>query len=202
MVIVYDTAVGADGDIYACFFKILISLGADLDQRGSLAAADTFGLAGDTDGAAADTDLDEIGTAVSKIAEALSVNDIARAYLNGVAVMLADPRERDLLPLVEALGRVDHEHVHACLDESGHALGIVARVDARADDEALVLVEQLIGLCLVLVIVLAEDEGDELALLRHDGERVQLVIPDDVVGLLEAGALGGGDELLDRKSTR
>ena len=46
------------------------------------------------------------------------------------------------------------------------------------------------------LVVLAEDEIEQPPAGADDGQGVELVVPDDVVGLLEAGALGGGDQLL------
>ena len=66
VVIVYDTAVGAQRDVYACLLEVLISLGSNCEDSRSLAAADTLLLTGDADGTAADTDLDEVCAAVCK----------------------------------------------------------------------------------------------------------------------------------------
>ena len=183
MVIVDDAAVRAYGDINAGLFIISVSLGADLDQRGSLTAADALGLAGDAYRAAADTDLDEIGAAVGKEPESLGVDYITGADLDAVAVALAYPVDRQLLPFREALGRIYAQNVGARLDEGGNSLGIVAGVDARADYIALVGVEQFVGILLVAVVVLAENEVTELLIRCDYRQRVELVIPDDIVGL-------------------
>ena len=115
-----------------------------------------------------------------------------------MAVPLADPVDGVLLPDGVALGRVNAQHVRAGLHERGDALGIVAGVDARADAVALVGVLQGEGVLLVLSVVLAEDEVEQVILLVDDGQGVELVIPDDVVGLLQARRGGGGDELFAR----
>ena len=70
MVVINDTAVGADGDIDAGLLIILITCLADLDQGSCLAAADALGLTGDADGAAADTDFDEVSAALCQEEEA------------------------------------------------------------------------------------------------------------------------------------
>ena len=44
-------------------------------------------------------------------------------------------------------------------------------------------------------IVLAEDHIQEFALIVHDGQGIELVVPNDVVGLFEGGTLGGGHQL-------
>ena len=129
----------------------------DLNDRRSLTASDALSLAGDADGAAADADLDEVCAGLGQEQEALAVNDVACADLHLVAVVLADPGDGAGLPLAEALGGVDAEHIHTGLYQRGHALGEVAGVDARADNVALVLVEQLVDVLLVGVIVLAEN---------------------------------------------
>ena len=107
MVVIDDAAVGAHGHVDAGLLVVLVTGAADVDQRGGLAAADALGLAGDADGAAADTDLDEVGTAVGQEAEALGVDDVTGTDLDILAVVGADPLDGALLPLAEALGRVD-----------------------------------------------------------------------------------------------
>jgi hypothetical protein len=107
----------------------------------------------------------------AKEAEALGVDHVASADLDLVAVLLANPVERELLPLGEALGRVDAEHVGARIEKLGDALGVVARVDAGADEIALVGIEELVGVFLVGVVVLAEDEETGGHLGRRWGAR-------------------------------
>ena len=198
VVVVDDTAVGAHGHVDAGLLVVLVASAADVDQRGGLATADTLGLAGNADGTAADTHLDKVGTAVGQKAEALGVNDVAGTDLNILAVVGADPLDGALLPLAEALGRVDAQDIGAGLDEQRHALGIVAGVDAGADHVALVAVEQLVGVGLVAVVVLAEDDAHKVIVVVDDGQGVELVVPDDVVGNLEADVLVAHDELLTR----
>ena len=111
MVVIDDTAVGADGNIDAGLFIIAIALGTDLNDRRGLAAADSLGLTGDADGPAANPDLDKICAAVSKEAEAGRINDITRADLDTVTVFFADPGQGELLPVCVAFGGVDAKHV-------------------------------------------------------------------------------------------
>ena len=195
----HDAAVGADGHVDAGLAEVLVACAADVDDGRRLTAADALGLARDADRAAADADLHEVRAAVGEEAEAVRVDDVARADLDALAVALADPRDGALLPLGVALGRVDDEHVHTGLDQCGHTLGVVAGVDARADEVALLAVEQLVGLLLVQVVVLAEHERAQAALVVDDGQGVELVLPDDVVGFLQGRAVGRGDHLLARR---
>ena len=102
------------------------------------------------------------------------------------------------MPLGEALGRVDAQHIGAGLDQSRYALRVVARVDTRADDIALVAVKQLVGILLVAVIVLAENKIAQAAVVADDRQRVELMLPDNIVGLAEGRALGGVKELVKR----
>ncbi len=99
MVIVDDTAVGADRDVDARLLEILIALAADVDERRRLAAADALRLARDADRAAADADFDEVRTRLREEAEALGIDDIARTDLDVLTEMLVDVAERDALPL-------------------------------------------------------------------------------------------------------
>ena len=45
-------------------------------------------------------------------------------------------------------------------------------------------------------VVLAEDEVHQTVVVVDDGEAVELVVPDDVVGFLQGSGLGSGDQLL------
>ena len=198
MVVIDDAAVGAHGHVDAGLLVVLVASTADVDQRGGLATADTLGLAGNADGATADTDLDEVGTAVRQEAKALGVDDVTGTDLDVLAVVGANPLDGALLPLAEALGGVDAQDIGAGLDEQRHALGIVAGVDTGPDHVALVAVEQLVGVGLVAVVVLSEDDTHQVIVVVDDGQGVELVVPDDVVGNLEADVLVAHDELLTR----
>ena len=195
VVVLHNAAVGADGDIYARLGIILVTRPRHVDHGGGLSTANALCLAGDADGAAANADLDEIRSGLGQEAEALAIDDIARTDLYAVAVVLAYPVERALLPLGIALGGVDDEYVHTGLHQRRYALGIVAGVDTRTDDIALLAVEQLKLVGLVRVVVLTENKGDEPPLRVDDGQGVELVLPDNVVGLAEARTLRRGDEL-------
>ena len=72
MVVIYDTTVGADGNVDACFFEVFVSCFCYFDNSGSLTTANTFLFSCDTDGTTADTDLDEVSACLSEEAEALS----------------------------------------------------------------------------------------------------------------------------------
>ena len=195
MVVVDDAAVGADGDIYARSLEIFVSCLADIDKSRRLTSADTLCFAGDTYRSAADADLYEVRTRLGEEEEALSVNYVARADLDAVAVVLSDPCEGAGLPLREALGGVDAENVCARLDKCGNTLSVVSCVYTCADNVALVRVEKLVGVVLMGIIVLAENKISELALGVDYGQGVELVVPNYVVCFLEGGAVGGGDEL-------
>ena len=62
---------------------------------------------------------------------------------------------------------------------AGHSPG----VDASAYQIPLVAVQELQGVVLVGGVVLPEDEVQEVAIGVHNGQGVQLIGPDDVVGL-------------------
>ena len=113
-----------------------------------------------------------------------------------VAVVLAHPFDGHLLPVRIALGRVDAQNVGASLDQSGNTLGVVAGVDARANQVALLVVEQLERVFLMGVVVLTEHEVAQVIVRVDDRQAVELVIPDDVVGFLERGAFGSNHEIL------
>ena len=93
-----------------------------------------------------------------------------------------------------------HQHVRTGLQQGGNAGGIVTGVDARAYQIALLVVQQLQRIVLVGGVVLAEHEIQQVVILVHDGQAVELVLPDDVVGFLQGSVRRGGDQLLSRGS--
>ena len=47
------------------------------------------------------------------------------------------------------------------------------------------------------IVVLTEDEETEIALLIHEGEGIDLIIPNDIIRLAERRILARGDELFE-----
>ena len=191
MVILDDAAIGAYGHVDAGLFQILVPGSRHVLYGGGLATADALGLPGDADAAAADAHFHEVGASLREEAEAIPVHHVACTDLHGIAVVPADEIDGPLLPLSEALRGVDAEDVRPGIDEGGDALLIVPGVDACAHHVPLVIVQQLQGVVLVSVVVLAEHEGGHIAVLGDDGQGVELVLPNDVVGLPEAHTLVG-----------
>jgi len=60
MVVIYNTAVRADGNVNACFLKIPVTGSRNLNDSRRLASADALRLTGNADTAAADADLNEV----------------------------------------------------------------------------------------------------------------------------------------------
>ena len=195
----HDAAVRADGNVDARLLEIFVARAADIDDRCRLTATDALRLARDADRAAADADLDEVCARIREEAEAFAVNDIARTDLDILAEFLVDVFKRLLLPLRIALGGVDAKDVRARLKERRHALGIVARVDARADDVALALVDQLKLVFLVVRVVLAEHHVAQALVLVNERQHVELMLPDEIVRLRQREIRIRVNEALERR---
>lgn len=86
--------------------------------------------------------------------------------------------------------------------QSRDALLIVARVDARADEIALLIVKQLKWVLLMGGVVLAEHEIQQAAVGVQNGQGVELMLPDDVVCFLQRRLRRRGDELFQRRHER
>ena len=138
--------------------EVLVTSLGDFDGRGSLATADTLGLTGDADGTATDTDLDEVGASSARKRK-FAVDNVAGTDFHIVAVVLAHPFDGHLLPVRIALRKIDAQNVGASLDQSGNTLGVVAGVDARANQVALLVVEQLERVFLMGVVGLDGTRG-------------------------------------------
>ena len=108
--------------------------------------------------------------------------------------MLPHPGDGFGLPAGVALGGIDHQTIHARVQQGGNSLGIVPGVDARAHQIALLCVQQLQRVFLVGGVVLAEYEIHQVVVLIHDGQAVEFVFPDDIVCFLQRGFPGCGDQ--------
>ena len=199
MVVINDTAVRADGNIYAGSFIVFVSCLADLNQSRCLASADALGFSCDADRAAADTDFYKVCAAFGKEQKAFLVNNISGTDLDGVAVVCADIVDRQLLPFGKAFRRVDAKHVCTGIDKSRNSFGVVTGVDTGTDNVTLMRIQKLVRVLLMGFIVLAENEVEKSAVFADNGERVELVIPDNVVRFGKGRTLFGGDKLFKRR---
>ena len=190
MIIIYNTAVGADRDIYAGLFEILVSGRRDFLYRGRLSSADTLGLTGDADGTAADTDLDKVSACLRQETETVPVNDVARAYLDSIAILLTDPADRSGLPFAVAFRRVNAEYIRARLDELGNSFLVISGIDTRADHITLMGIQQLILIGLMAVIVFPEYHILQTAFFIQKRQGIDLVVPDNIVAVMQAGIRG------------
>ena len=142
MIVMNDTAVGADGHINAGLTEIFVTGCADLDQSGCLTAADALGLTGDADRTAADTDLDKVSTAISKEAETSRINYVTCTDLYSITIILPYPLDGICLPAGITLGRVDNQNVRTGFQQSGNTGGIVPGVDTGTYQITLLVVQQ------------------------------------------------------------
>ena len=181
MVIVNDSAVGADRNINSGFFEVLITSRSNLDNCSRLSAADALLFTRNADGATADTDLHEVRPNVRKVAETFAVNDIACTDLHTVAVFFAHPANRICLPLTVTLGTVDAKHIHACLNQRRDSFFVVTRVDACAYNISLMLVQKFVRIILVRIIVFAENKMRQSLIFVDNRKCVQLVVPKNVI---------------------
>ena len=97
------------------------------------------------------------------------------------------------------LRRVNAQYVSTGFEQCRDPLLIVTGVDSRANNIAFVIVQQFIGVLLMALIVLAEDKTAQTPVLRENGERVELMLPDNVVGFFERRALTCPDEFFKRR---
>ena len=109
-----------------------------------------------------------------------------------------DPFEGDLLPFGEAFGGVDAEYVSACFEEQRYAFFIVSGVDTSAYYETFLGIEHFIRVFLMGIIVLAEYEAIQTAVLVEYRQGVDLVVPNDVVCFGKGDAVFSFDELVNR----
>ena len=110
--------------------------------------------------------------------------------------MIANPSDGLRLPFRIAFRAIDAERIGACFNKRWNALFVVARIDARTDQIALMRVEEFVRIGFVALIVLTKDHIEQVIVFIDDGKRVELVIPDDIVSFLERSICRANDEVL------
>ena len=108
-----------------------------------------------------------------------------------------DVVECPLLPLREALGGVDAQDINTGIQQGRDPLHVVTGVDSRPYYIAVVFVQQLQGMLLVGGVVLAEHHGNQVSVSRYNRKGIELVLPDQVVGLAEGNAVLSHNEVVE-----
>ena len=187
---VLDAAVGNDGD------AVLVGHGCRLEHGGYLRHAYAGDHAGGADGAGADANLDAVRPRLYECLGSLGRGDVAgnELYL-GEGVLHKAHAAHDIRRV--AVRRVEHKRVHACLDKrAGTVEYVVRHADGGGAEQAPVPVLGRVRVFDDLFNVLYRYKPLEAELLVHYGQLFYLVPAEDVLGLLERGALPAGDEAL------
>ena len=163
---------------------------------GDLGYADAGHHAGGADGAGADAHLHAVGARLDEGAGALGGGHVAGDQLH-VGVEGLDALDGLQHVLGVAVGGVQAQHVHAGLHQGGHPVQHVGGgADGGAHQQAALLVTGGVGVHLGLLDVLDGDEALQTEVLVHDGQLLDLVLAEDLLGLGQGGALGRGDQVL------
>ena len=141
-------------------------------------------LTGDADRAAADANLNKIGPRVGQVAKAFPVDDIAGSDQNPIAILPADPLQRVVLPFAETVRRVDAQNIRTGGQQSRHAFLVITGVDSGTNDKPFIAIKQFHGVLFVFIVILAENQGDQLPVLIDDGQLIDFIIPDDIIGFV------------------
>ena len=95
------------------------------------------------------------------------------------------------------MGRIQGQHVGTGLHQGGHAVQHVGSdADGGTHQQAALLVTGGVGVHGGLLDVLDGDQALQAEVLVHDGQLLDLVLAQDLTGLGQGGALGGGDQVL------
>ena len=95
------------------------------------------------------------------------------------------------------MGAVEHQGVDARLDQRARAVeDVVGDANGGGAEQTAVLVLCGVRILYDLLYVLDGDEALEAEVFVHDGQLLDLVAAQDVLGLLERGALLAGDKAL------
>ena len=187
---ILDAAVGDDGH------SVLRRHTGRIVHSGDLRHADTGHHTGGTDGAGADADLHAVRARLNEGAGTLCGGHVARDQLHvGIERLDAAHTLQDIMGM--AVGGVQRQHVGPRFHQSGHPVQHVGgNADGGAHQQASFVVAGGIGVDLGLFNVLDGDQALEMELIVHNGELFHLVAPEDLLGLLQRGALLCGDQVV------
>ncbi len=150
---------------------------------------------GRADGARADADLDGVDAEVDELLGRPGRADVAGDELLGRELLLEGPDGVED-PLGVAVGVVDDDDVALGGDQGpGPVEEVRADADRGADPEAAQAVLGRVGVLDALQDVLVGDEALEVVVLVDDEELLDLVLVEDLLGVLERRPDGDGDEL-------
>ena len=166
-----------------------------LGDGGDLGHAGAGDHAGGADGTGTDADLDGVGAGVDQGQGAFVGRDVAGEEIDfGEALLALGDSFEDAGGM--AVGGVDGEGVDAILDEFGGALEEVAGgSDGAGDAKAALLILAGVGVLQLLLDVFDGDEALELVGVVDDEKLFDAMLVQDLLGLLEGGADGNGDEV-------
>ena len=99
MVVMNDTAVGANRNINSCFLEVTVTFSADVYKGCCLSATDSLCLTCDTYGTAAYADFNEVCTALCEETESFGIDNISCTDFYVISVMLTNPCNSVFLPL-------------------------------------------------------------------------------------------------------
>ena len=169
-------------------------------DRGDLGDADAGDDAGRADRAGAHADLDGVDARVDERLRALGRGDVTADDVNAlkrrVGLDAADHVEGELGATVRG---IDDEDVHTGLGQGGGALpGVAPVADGRADDEAAARVLGGVGVLLGLDEVLDGDEAGQVVVVVDDGQLLDAMLGQQVLGVFAGDADLADDQLVAR----
>ena len=187
-----DTTVGDERDVIGLEGFIHAIHGAELGH------AHASNHARGADGTRPNTHFHGVGTVVSQHLRGLAGGDVANHHIH-VSEMLFDLQQRvdDIAGM--SMGAIEHQGIHAGLHQSLGALhGIGGDAHAGGHPQAAQLVLASVRFVLRLGDVFVCDEAQKRAVLGHHGQFLDLVLLQDVAGLIQTRVARRGDEVLLR----
>ena len=161
-----------------------------------LGHTDTGHHTGGTNRTGADTHLHAVSARLNKSPGAFGSGHVASNELY-IGIQSLDALDGLQHVLGVAMGGIQAQHVYAGLNQSGHTVQhIVGGADGSAYQQAALLVTGRVGIHLGLLDVLDGNEALQVEVLVHDGQLLDLVLAQDLLGLGQSSSFGGGDQVL------
>ena len=170
-------------------------LAADLGtvhDGGDLGHAHAGDDAGGADGAGPDADLDRVGAGVDQVPGGVGRGDVAGDDVDLEALLDLLDRVDDVLRV--AVGGIDADDIDIRCDQGFDPL-VLVHADGGSDPQPAAAVPGGLRVLLDAVDIPHRDQAGQFALAVDQQQLLDLVVPEDALGLFETGAGRAGDQV-------
>ena len=197
VVVVHNTTVRTNRNVNTCFLVILISSLGHFNSCSCLSTANSLLLTSNTDGATANSHLHKVSSIFCQEHKALSVNNVSSTNLYVRTKCIVNVVQSPLLPLRKSFRGIDTQNINPSFQQCRHTLHVISCINSRTHHVAVVFIQQFQWMLLVGSIVLSEYHRNQVSVLGNNRQRVQLVLPDQVICLAQGNAVLSHNQVVE-----